>query len=95
MRVGLALAETGLGAAGGALETAQRALSGVVGEANAQARAGSSSVAHMLGIDDAVDRINQISTETAQAMGQSTEAVAELAEQAQTLQGLVNELKEG
>ena len=46
-------------------------------------------------INRAVDRINQISSETAEAMGQSTEAVGELAEQAQTLQALINELKEG
>ena len=53
VRVGLAVAETGLDFANGALGMAQRTL----GQAP---RAGSGSVAHMLGIDEAVERANRL-----------------------------------
>jgi hypothetical protein len=56
VRVGLAAAETGLDVANGALSLAQR----TVGQANTRARAGSGSVAHMLGIDEAVERANRL-----------------------------------
>ena len=60
MRVALAVTETGLDVANGALDMVQRTLSNAVGEANAQARAGSGAVAHVLGIDDAIDRVNRL-----------------------------------
>ncbi len=56
VRVGLAAAETGLDVANGALGLAQRTL----GQANSTARSGSGSVAHMLGIDEAVERANRL-----------------------------------
>jgi hypothetical protein len=56
VRVGLAAAETGLDVATGAVSIAQRTL----GQANSRARAGSGSVAHMLGIDEAVERANRL-----------------------------------
>ena len=56
VRVGLAVAETGLDVANGALGMAQRTL----GQANDRARAGSGSVAHILGIDEAVERANRL-----------------------------------
>ena len=54
VRFGLAVAETGLDVANGALGMAQRTL----GQSNS--RAGSGSVAHMLGIDEAVERANKL-----------------------------------
>ena len=54
VRIGLAAAETGLDLANGALGMAQRTL----GQPNS--RAGSGSVAHMLGIDEAVERANKL-----------------------------------
>jgi len=56
VRVGLAVADAGLGIANDALGMAQRTL----GEANSTARSGSGSFAHMLGIDDAVERANRL-----------------------------------
>ena len=56
VRVGLAAAETGLDVANGAFRLAQRTL----GQANSTARAGSGSVAHILGIDEAVERANRL-----------------------------------
>src|ERR1700742_4688403 len=56
VRVGLAVADAGLGVANGALGMAQRTL----GEANPKAWSGSGSVAHILGIDDAVERANRL-----------------------------------
>src|SRR6202012_6166413 len=56
VRVGLAVADAGLGMANDALGMAQRPL----GEATTQARSGSGSFAHMLGIDDAVERANRL-----------------------------------
>lgn len=55
VRVGLAMAETGLSMASGALGIAQRTL----GETNADA-GGSASFAHLLGLDDAVERANRL-----------------------------------
>ena len=56
VRVGLAVADAGLGMANGALGMAQRTL----GEANTAAKSGSGSFAHMLGLDDAVERANRL-----------------------------------
>ena len=56
VRVGLAAAETGLDVANGALGLAQRSLN----QANSTARGGTGSVAHMLGIDEAVERANRL-----------------------------------
>src|SRR6201991_183174 len=56
VRVGLAVADAGLGIANDALGMAQRTL----GEANTRAKSGSGSVAHMLGLDDAVERANRL-----------------------------------
>ena len=56
VRVGLAAADTGLDVANGALGLAHRTL----GQANVGRQAGSGSVAHMLGIDDAVERANRL-----------------------------------
>src|SRR6478752_1975430 len=56
VRVGLAAAETGLDVANGALGLAQRSLN----QANSTARGGTGSVAHLLGIDEAVDRANRL-----------------------------------
>jgi len=56
VRVGLAVADAGLGIANDALGIAQRTL----GVANSRARSGSGSFAHILGIDDAVERANRL-----------------------------------
>jgi len=52
VRVGLAVADAGLGIANNALGMAQRTL----GETNSRGGSASVSFAHMLGIDDAVER---------------------------------------
>jgi len=46
-------------------------------------------------INRAVEEINRISGDTVESMGQATQAVTELVEQAQALQDLINELKMG
>ncbi len=56
VRVGLAVADAGLSMANGALGMAQRTL----GEANTATRNSSASFAHMLGLDDAVERANRL-----------------------------------
>src|SRR4029079_9316778 len=56
VRVGLAVADAGLGIANDALGIAQRTL----GVANSRSRSGSGSFAHILGIDDAVERANRL-----------------------------------
>ena len=56
MRIGLAVADAGLGMANGALGMVQRTL----GDANTAAKSGSGSFAHMLGLEDAVERANRL-----------------------------------
>ena len=56
MRVGLAVADAGLSMANGALGMAQRAL----GEANTASQVGIGSLAHVLGLEDAVERANRL-----------------------------------
>ena len=56
VRVGLAVADAGIGVAKGGIEVAYRTL----GEPKDGAKPGSPSLAYMLGIDDAVERANRL-----------------------------------